>query len=172
MCEWLPALLSISPWGIKTYQFLYDVFCKEIRDAGLKIDGQFVVIPKETDADGVEELFWHLTTRKPQTVPRRLKPYLKIEEGERLPDLRRCERLSWINPVTAKAFTVPEILAWDYEEGDGRIKTYLWLKKHDFVVIFKKLKSGRRLLITSFYVDRKYTRNNFQKKYDNRCGLQ
>lgn len=171
MCEWLPELLPVSPWGVNTYRMLYGLFCKEIRDAGLRFDEKFVVIPPESDAEGIEDIFWHLTTRKPQTVPRRLKPYLEIEEGERLPDFRRCERLSWINPIITKACSAPEILVWDNEEGDGRIKTYLWLEKHSFVVIFKKLKNGRRLLITSFYVDRKYTRNNFQKKYDNRCDL-
>ena len=172
MCDWLPEMFAVSPWGMNTYQKLYALFCRDIRDAGLRFSGTPIVIPREADADGIEEIFWHLTTRNPKPVPRRLKPYLELNEDDRLPDPRRCERLPWINPVVSRACSAPEILVWDYEEGDGRIKTYLWLKACDFVVIFKKLRNGRRLLVTSFYVDNKYTRNSFQKKYDACCPAQ
>jgi|GEM_PF-337787 len=172
MCDWLPEMFPVSPWGMNTYQKLYALFCRDIRDAGLRLSGTPIFIPREADAEGFEQIFWHLTTRNPKPVPRRLKPYLELNENDRMPDPRRCERMPWINPVVSRTGSAPEILVWDYEEGDGRIKTYLWLKACDFVVIFKKLRSGRRLLVTSFYVDNKYTRNNFQKKYDACCPAQ
>jgi hypothetical protein len=60
------------------------------------------------------------------------------------------------------------VIAWDYEEGDSQVKTYVWLKDYDFVVIMKKVRNNKRRLITSFYVDRRYKRQNFERKYRNR----
>ena len=62
----------------------------------------------------------------------------------------------------------PEVLAWDYEEGNLTIKTYVWLKDLDFVVIMKKYPDNKRRLITSFYVDKAYKRMDFERKYARR----
>ncbi len=123
--------------------------------------------------DGKEKIFWHLTTReiKPKKIPRRKRKFYPVNrkdtEGERLPDFRRCERLPWIKPLIENPLQ-PEVLAWDYEEGDQRIKTYVWIEKYDFVVIMKKYPDGKCRLITSFYVDNKYKRDDFKRKYSNR----
>jgi hypothetical protein len=84
-----------------------------------------------------------------------------------LPDPRRCERLPWVKPLIEHP-TEPEVLAWDYEEGDETIKTYIWMQDYDFVVIMKKFPDGRRRLITSFYVDSEYKRDDFTRKYATR----
>jgi len=62
----------------------------------------------------------------------------------------------------------PEVLTWDFEEGDRTIKTYVWIKDNDFVIIMKKYPDGKRRLITSFYVDRSFKRKDFERKYVNR----
>ena len=61
-----------------------------------------------------------------------------------------------------------QLLAWDYEEGDLTIKTYVWLKDLDFAVIMKKYPDGKRRLITSFYVDKFYKQKDFERRYTNR----
>ncbi len=60
------------------------------------------------------------------------------------------------------------ILAWDYVEDDGVIKTYVWLKEHDFIVIMKKMRDPTRRLITSFWLEYGNTKRKMRKKYDNR----
>lgn len=62
----------------------------------------------------------------------------------------------------------PEVLKWDYEEGNLTIKTYVWLKDLDFVVIMKKYPDNKRRLITSFYVDKAHKRKDFKRKHANR----
>jgi len=125
--------------------------------------------------DGKEAIFWHLTSRKikAEKIPRRKRKFFPAEqdvlEPERLPDLRRCERLPWVKPLIAHPGK-PEVLAWDYEEGDRTIKTYVWIKDYDFVVIMKKFPDGKRRLITSFYVDSEYKRKDFERKYAIRRG--
>ena len=172
MPDWLPEMASVNPWTEATFEMLYEIFCKDIRDADLKYFGHNVWIFREMEG-GKEAIFWHLTSRKerPKKVPRRKKKFLKDgqekSEPERLPDLRRCERIPWIKPMIESS-AEPEVTAWDYEEGDRTIKTYIWIRNRNFVVIMKKYPDGKRRLITSFYVDSQYKKNDFKRKYANR----
>jgi hypothetical protein len=172
MPDWLPAMASVNPWTESTYEILYEIFCRDIRDSSLKYAGHDVWIFRDME-DGKEVIFWHLTSRKKKTekIPRRKRRFFPAgqeeTETERLPDLRRCERLPWVKPLVEHP-DAQEVLAWDYEEGDLAVKTYVWIRDYDFVVIMKKFPDGKRRLITSFYVDSEYTRDDFKKKYANR----
>lgn len=175
MPDWLPALATVDPWTETTYGMLYSIFCHDIRDNHLLFRGNNVWIYQEKE-DGKEKIFWHLTTRedKRQSIPRRkekLYPPPQVtpqpQPPERLPDLRRCERLLWVKPLIEHP-SDPHVLAWDYEEGDRTIKTYVWLRGYNFVVIMKKYPNGKRRLITSFYVDEEYKEKDFGRKYENR----
>lgn len=172
MPEWLPDMFCVNPWAHDTYDKLYEMFCRDIRDRDLRYLGNNVWIYRDLE-DGREKIFWHLTTRlvKKAKIPRRKKKFYPsgqtdIEDG-RYPDLRRSERLPWVKAIIEQS-TEKEILAWDYEEGNLAIKTYVWLKDHNFVVIMKKYPDGKRRLITSFYVDKPYKHKDFERKYANR----
>jgi hypothetical protein len=161
--NWLPEEICVSPWSHNyTYNMLYGHFCTYIRDAGLRYGGYRVIVPKEIE-DGKEKIFWHLTSRNKWVWNQALRRKVK----ERFPELARCSRISWINPIITHS-SDQEVLAWDYLEGDKEVKTYLWLKDHDFVVIFKKFPDGNRLLITSFYVDIKHKKEDLERKYRDR----
>jgi len=172
MPDWLPEIATVNPWTEDTYEMLYEIFCRDIRDHNLRYIGNDVWIFREME-DGKEKIFWHLTTRdvKRKKIPRRKRKfYLEGQtdiETERLPDLRRCERLPWVKPLVEHP-SEPEVLAWDYVEGDRTIKTYIWIKDYDFVVIMKKYPDNKRRLITSFYVDRSFKQKDFERKYANR----
>jgi len=175
MCfpEWLPEMAQVSPWqngGVNdTYEMLYQIFCSDIK-CGLRYDGSNVWIFPEME-DGKEKIFWHLTSREQKTrkVPRRKMKFYKepVIPSERLPDFRRSEKLPWVKPLIGNPKGL-EVLAWDYEEGNRDIKTYVWLKNYDFLVIMKKYQDNSRRLITSFYVDQNYTRKDLERKYKNR----
>ncbi len=134
MPDWLPDMACVNPWTERTYDLLYAIFCRDIRDHDLRYIGNKVWIFRDME-DGREKIFWHLTTRsaKKVKIPRRKKKFYPsgqtyIEE-DRYPDLRRCERLPWVRPMVENA-EAPEVLAWDYEEGDSQVKTYVWLKDY------------------------------------------
>lgn len=172
MPDWLPDIACVEPWTQNTYELLYAIFCRDIRDHDLRYFGNSVWIFLDKE-DGREKIFWHLTTRfsKKIKIPRRKRKFYPagqthVDEG-RYPDLRRCERLPWIKAIIEKAAD-QEVLSWDYEEGDLTIKIYIWLKEFDFVVIMKKYPDEKRRLVTSFYVDRSFKRKDFERKYENR----
>jgi hypothetical protein len=165
-------MAQVNPWTTDTYKALYAIFRRDFVDSRPYYRGSEVWHFPEKD-DGKEVLFWHLTTRehKPEPVPRRMRRYAASisRPSGRYPDLRRCERLPWVRPMIENSLQ-PEVLAWDYREGDGDIHTYVWLKDRDFVVIMKKYRNGRRRLITSFYVDEDYKRRDFERKYAERIA--
>ncbi len=172
--KWLPEMAQVSPWCHSgtgdTYEMLYRIFCRDIKNHDLKYGRHTVWIFNDLE-DGRETLFWHLTSReqKARRVPRRKRKFYDVDEipAQRLPDPRRSERLPWVKPLIENA-EKSEVLAWDYEEGNGSIKTYSWLKDLDFVVIMKKYPDGKRRLITAFYVDSEYKRRDFENKYKKR----
>jgi len=167
-------MAEVSPWvsgGTKdTYEMLYTIFRRDFVDSRPNYLGYNVWHFPEKE-DGKEKLFWHLTTRenRPKPLPRRMRRYAAdiSQPGGRYPDLRRCERLPWVRPLITNSRQA-EVLAWDHQEGDGDIHTYVWLKDRDFVVIMKKYRNGGRRLVTSFYVDEEYKRRDFERKYANR----
>jgi hypothetical protein len=148
-------MFAVMPWTQQTYDGLYDVFRQQIRNGALTYRGNVVWHFPEV-SDGREEVFWHLTSREDKTT------------GDRLPDLRRCERITWVRPLV-HACPHADVLDWDYVEGDGTTKTYLWLPDDDFLVILKKYPDGRRRLVTSFWVEYEHKRRELRKKYDNRA---
>lgn len=149
--EWLPPLLCVSPWSIKTFDLLYSVFTRDFMDSQPAYREHRVWFFPERE-DGKELIFWHLTHREDETI------------GKRLPDLRRCERLPWVRSILDNS-EKPEVLDWDYEEGDRSVRTYLWLKELDFLVLLKKYPDGQRRIITSHYVDHAHKRRKLEKKY-------
>ena len=161
MPGWLPAPLSVMPWSSSTCDALYGVFRRDLLDGRLTYLGFNVWFYPDAEEDGREAIFWHLTSRDDKTV------YPPV----RLPDPRRCERLSWIRPMILRCPCVTgDLLNWDHEEGDGAIKTYVWIHEHDFVIIMKKLPNGKRRLITSFHLDGEHERQKMKKKWSRRLA--
>jgi hypothetical protein len=151
---WLPEMAPVNPWTNETLDLLYMIFKRDFRESRPVYEGKPVWFSPGME-DGKERIFWHMTSRENEGT------------GMRLPDLRRSERLPWARPMIDNA-NRPQILAWDHEEGDKTIKTYVWLQDFDFLVLMKRYPAGGRRLITSYYVDQPHTRRGLQKKYERR----
>lgn len=154
---WLPEMFPINPWTEQTFNLLYEIFRRDFKDSQPTYRGITVWFFPEKDA-GKELIFWHLTTRDDK------------ESGERLIDFRRSERLPWARPMLVNA-DAPEVLDWDYEEGDGTIQTYVWLKDFDYLMILKKYPDGGRRLVTSFWIEYSNMRRKLEKKCNRRIQI-
>jgi hypothetical protein len=148
MPSWLPEMFQVDPWTEKSFDLMYDIFKQSFISSKACYRGYVVWFFPEKE-DGRETIFWHLTTREDK------------ESGERLPDFRRCERLPWARPMVDNT-NDPAVLAWDYEEGTGDIKTYIWLKDFDYLIIMKKYKNNQRRLITHFGLNFRISKKNYQ----------
>jgi hypothetical protein len=152
--DWIPEMVNVSPWTADTFDILYTIFSRDFKETKPIYQGFVVWHFPELD-DGKEKVFWHLTHQEDN------------DAGERLPDLRRSERLPWVRKMIDNS-NKEEILHWDYKEGRGTIHTYIWLKDYDFLVIMKKYPDGRRRIITSFFIEYNNYRIKTEKKYSKR----
>ena len=90
--SWLPPLLTLESCGgdVEAY---FDVLHNRLRNDldQCRWQGIRVVMADQRMYRGKEETFWHVTSS-----------YVKgkgLADGERQPDLRRCERIGWIRPL-------------------------------------------------------------------------
>ena len=154
--SWLPPIVSVSGDWNKIIILLYKIFKKDFQYGKLYFQCYTVgwderILP----GDSHEEGFWHLITKE------------DMKTGERLPDFRRAERLPWCAP-TIRNSEDPVVKTWDLK-ARGKIRTYLWLEKMDYVVVLEKRKNKKKVfLITAYYVEGKATRGSLMKKYNSR----
>ncbi len=138
---------------------LYQVFSRDFKDAGCMLRG----LPVRWDGrcpygQLYEEGFWHLIS------------CVNKKTRQRELDTRRAERLSWCKPLITHADELA-VTTWDYLEGNRRIRTYLWLQEHDYVVILEKRNTRRgevAFLVTAYYVEGESTRRRLRKRYRRR----
>lgn len=157
--NWLPDIISVSGEWREVLARLYQIFDRDFRQTGCKFETLPVWWDRRKLDSPYEEGFWHLITK------------FDHDQRERLLDPRRAERLPWCKPTTMHSDT-PEVKVWDYEAGNSKIRTYVWLENWDYIVILEKrqLRGGRSIafLITAFHIRGNSTRRKLRRKYEDR----
>ena len=150
---WLPDLVTLKQYGgdwNRYVEVLYRFFCKDFVNSRPTLDSRPVNHKRLPLSDGKVATFWHIISEG-------------RTEDDRVPDLRRCERIRWPRP-TIESTDADEVKCWtNRRRGETRI--VLWLEKQDYVVIL----ADRRhyvLLWTAYYVDRNHTRRKLRKEYE------
>src|SRR5687768_6812252 len=90
---------SLDGWGAYV-EALYGIFTTTLCHRRLVFAGERVTVPRYPEADGKHDCFWHVTTGG-------------SPPADRLPDLRRCERVAWIAWILQRAGTDTRILCWE-----------------------------------------------------------
>ena len=171
MPDWLPPNLPFDgDWKVFV-RALYIVFERDFKTnlpilRTLPIWHDRRVLP---DGDGKEEGFWHLVTRDQWVYNRTT----RRNEKQRLPELNRAGRLPWARPIIDHE-TTPDVLAWEFDEVTKRgmvVRTYIWLKDHDYVVILERQQKRQGvvyMLVTSFHLDFEAKRRDLMSRYERR----
>ena len=158
--SWLPEMVSVNGDWASILTRLYSVFHADFVTSTPRLKGLDVWHDRRKLEDNIEEGFWHIT----HVFDRRVQ--------QRVFDPRRSERIPWCRP-TMENEPQAEVQCWDYREGKGNIRTYVWLKDHDYIVVLER-KSMRRgdvyMLITAFYVEHESYRRTLRRKYGQRVG--
>lgn len=158
---WLPAMVSVEGEWWDIVSRLYAVFYNDFHHGRPTYEGRPVWWNQTLNpGEQYEEGFWHLITRTDNFI------------GDRLLDTRRAERLPWCAPTIVNAAEA-EIKRWDYLEGSGRKRTYLWLRDFDYVVVLeKRIQRGKSIafLITAYHVDGERAKDNLERKFRKRVS--
>lgn len=140
MCDSFPDLISLadcgSDWSVYEDE-LYRIYMEDVVRAGHRFRGRRVSCQFRPEVNGKGFAFWHLITEGDA-------------EEERMPDLRRCERIRFVGWILRNAETDDRIRWWRNRRGK-RVHVVLWLWEQDFAVVLAE-RENYYLLKTAYVV--------------------
>lgn len=149
---WLPDLLPYEDFGGDWPRFIeavYGLFHRDFVSSKPLFRGRPVNLKRYPIFEGKEGTFWHVTSEGK-------------DESDRLPDLRRCERIRWLRPIIEHPED-PEIKWW-INERRGEKRIVLWLEANEYAVILAD--RGSFVLLWTAYCVTGRRRQQFQKEYE------
>lgn len=155
---WLPEMIVLDGEWEKTLVRLYAIFEQDFIRTKRTLDHREVWWDRRKSGGKYEEGFWHIISTTDPTTK------------ERLPDFRRAERLPWCGPTISNSAD-PVVKFWNYLEGSGKVRTYLWLENWDYVIVLEKRKQriGEvAFLITAYHVSGDSSRRKLKRQYGQR----
>lgn len=149
---WLPALALFEEYGGDWNQYLdalYTFFKQDFIDSRPAYNGVTLALKRHPVILNKEATFWHIISEGDS-------------EADRIPDMRRCERIRWPRP-TIEHSGDSAIKIWANERrGEKRI--CLWFEDADYLVILAERK-GYILLWTAYTVEQEHSKRKLRKEY-------
>ncbi len=152
---WLPPLLLFADFSADWFAFndaAYDIFIRDVKDRELLYEGRKIIWDARL-SKGKDEGFWHITT------------VIDAANNERIPDIRRTEKIAWLRPVIENA-TNPLISIWKQVHPKGKsneIRVYIWLESLEYLVVLAERKD-HYFLVTAFATDGERTKKKLRKE--------
>ena len=140
--QWLPELICLGDYGgvwPRYVEAVYAVFKRDFIDSQPILCGKSVQCRREL-VDGKEAAFWHCTSEGP-------------DEQQRVPDLRRCERIGWARAIIEHSRDA-SVQTWSVRKSRDK-RTFLWCAEEYLIVLGQRKRTWQ--LITAFPTDRGHT---------------
>ena len=150
--DWLPPLILLEDYGGNWDQYLnalYKFFKEDFIDSSPTLEGMRVALKRHPIEKGKEATFWHLISEGKS-------------EKDRLPDLRRCERIRWGRPII-EHYNQPAIKFW-LNERRGEKRICLWFEEEEYLVVLAK-RHGYVILWTAYLVTKTHTKMKLRKDH-------
>lgn len=155
MPPWLPPLICLSDFGGDWRRYedaVYEAFCRDFVRSQITYGGLPLRLKRHPVVAGKEATFWHFTSEG------------QVEE-QRVPDLRRCERIAWPKPIIEQAGNDAAITVWENERRRGERRACLWLEEEDYLVVLA-LREGYVLPWTAYLVLEAHGKRKLRKEYE------
>ena len=114
----------------KLYQIFLDSISKKLSFLGLPVICRYF-----EPIENMHRCFWHLISEG------------ALDDNERTPDMRRCERILWI-PHLINNHLNDKLICWTNKRGPNR-NTVLWLPEENYMIVLS-LRSSYYLLVTAY----------------------
>ena len=147
----LPELILFEGNWNSYVEWLYKIYMQEVVHGRLSFSNLPIKTRYHPPSRGKGSGFWHVIQEGPS-------------EDERTPDLRRCERISWISWMIRNATKDDRISWWEEVRGSYR-DVLLWLEQEDYLVVLSKRK-GYYLLKTAYIANKPHKKRGLRKNRD------
>ena len=149
----LPELIELSQFGGNFTKFLeagYEVFVNEFVHKKPSFRGMRLGLKKYPLTDGKEATFWHMTSEGE-------------DENNRLPDLRRLERIKWPSHLINNS-EHPYLKVW--ENTRGTKKNILILHEEESYIVILRRGNGYLLPWTAYLIEHEWRKKKFIREYE------
>jgi hypothetical protein len=113
-------------------------------------------IKRHPVSQGKEATFWHVTSTG-------------TTEDERIPEMRRMERLGWIRPMI-DAIKRPEAVCSWVEVRNGDLRPNIALPDFSYIVVLSE-RNDYVMLWTAYFVEFAHQRERLKKKWQSSQGI-
>ena len=113
-------------------------------------NGKRVGLKRYPLSQGKEATFWHFISEG-------------SSEKDRIPDMRRCERIRWPRPIIEHSGE--RVLKVWKNRRNGETRICLWLEAEEYLVILAERKD-HVMPWTAYMVDKDHRKQKLQKEYD------
>lgn len=145
----IPLTSCSGDW--KAYvEVLYEVFTEDFVNSEPTYPGRRWARKRHPVLDGKEATFWHLVSDG-------------SEESERLPNLRRCERIPWPRPMI-DALLTPNVRCWRVERHSHQ-RVLIAVDDFSYVVVLED-RQKYIMLWTAYHVDHSHQRIKFRQEWE------
>lgn len=158
-----PPLIPLSNYaGWQAYEdAIYAIYLETVAHAGLTFCGSQVKVRFRPETKHKGYGFWHLISEAPDQRNR--------NEDDRIPDLRRCERVRWVAWCIQNADAGEAGFSWWENERGRETHIVVWAEQQDFAVVLAKRQTQegpRFYLLKTAYCLRGRTIEKFRKERD------
>jgi len=151
--SWLPELVMFDEYNgdwLRYVEAIYSIFKADFIDSKPGFHGRRMGLKRHPVVDGKEATFWHFIQEGPV-------------ENERIPDLRRCERIRWPKPIIESS-AKPQVHWWSNKRG-GETRILLALEDFSYVVVLAD-RGDYVLPWTAYYVEKMHSRKKLEKEFN------
>ncbi|CNI59165.1 TPA: hypothetical protein ACPZQN_003803 [Yersinia enterocolitica] len=148
---WLPLQILLEQYkGVWAdyFEAIYDIFHQDFVRSKPIFRGKRLGLKRFPEHEGKSATFWHMISTGDQ-------------EEERVPDIRRCERIGWPKPIIDNSLDSC-LKIWAEPKGKNK-RIHIWFENEGYLVVLDD--RGEYILPwTAFYIESEHQK----KKYNNR----
>jgi len=148
---WPPELIPLASCGgswTKYCETIYAEFRRDFVSSRGRFLGKHVGISKRM-IEGKEAAFWHCISEG------------KVEE-DRVPDMRRCERIRWPRGLIDAVGTGR--VKWWKERDGSRCRSYVALPDFSYLVVMEEA-ATHFLMVTAYPIEQPHAQRKLGKRY-------
>lgn len=154
--KWLPPLVLLGDYDGDWNAYLeviYRYFTQDFVVSKPVFRGKRLGLKRHPLSQGKEATFWHMIQQGDR-------------EADRIPDIRRCERIRWPKPIIEHDGD-EAIKVWsNRRRGEQRI--CLWFEQENYLVILSD-RGSFVLPWTAYLVEQPHQKRKLQKEYEEYC---